>query len=176
MTDEVWIFGYGSLIWRVDFPFTDRQAACIKGFSRRFWQGSTDHRGVPGKPGRVVTLIESPGDICWGHAYRIDPAKADRVLTALDYREKGGYQRLSIEAHFEDGSRTAALTWLATRDNPNYLGEAPVAEIARQVLDSRGPSGHNVEYVQRLHQSLQAMNRVDPHVLEVFEALTPGDR
>eukprot|EP01121_Diplochlamys_sp_Union-15-3_P004982 TRINITY_DN1520_c0_g1_i2.p1 TRINITY_DN1520_c0_g1~~TRINITY_DN1520_c0_g1_i2.p1 ORF type:complete len:108 (+),score=9.74 TRINITY_DN1520_c0_g1_i2:109-432(+) len=83
----IWIFGYGSLVWRPDFPYTDKLPSYIKGWKRRFWQGSTDHRGIPEAPGRVVTLIEKENAITWGIAYRVAPENRDKESYLLYLRE-----------------------------------------------------------------------------------------
>ena len=167
----VWIFGYGSLVWRPAFPFVDRSPAKIEGWKRRFWQGSTDHRGVPGSPGRVVTLIEDPCGECWGVAYRFGEASRCEILRALDHREQGGYERRSVQVQLQRDHRqprlVSALLYVATASNENYLGPAPVSDIARQVSRSSGPSGDNVEYVLRLAEALRKMGAVDEHVQEV---------
>ncbi len=171
---ETWIFGYGSLIWRPSFSFAQMAPGYIMGWTRRFWQGSTDHRGVPGAPGRVVTLLPEPGARCWGMAYRIAAADLDEVLRALDHREKGGYRRCDVPLYLpeqaadqaESAARTA-ITYVATPDNPDYLGAAPLDEIAAQVLASHGPSGSNLEYVVSLAAALEAMNAEDEHVAEL---------
>lgn len=164
MTEEgLWIFGYGSLVWRPAFAHRARRPACVRGFRRRFWQGSTDHRGVPGAPGRVVTLVrelEASDASCWGTAYHVSAADVDPVIAHLDHRERGGYERVEADLYFgDDGepTRCAGLLYLATPDNPNYLGPASLEEIAVQVLRSAGPSGDNVEYVLRLADALSDM-------------------
>lgn len=166
-----WIFGYGSLIWRADFPFMERRPAYITGWKRRFWQGSTDHRGIPGAPGRVVTLIPEKNHICWGMAYRPDPAAVEQTLKDLDYREKGGYQRQTMQLYFKSGGQAEGLMYLATQDNENYLGHASNREIARQIATSMGPSGHNEEYLLKLAEHLTEMEAEDPHVTKLIKQL-----
>lgn len=78
--ESIWLFGYGSLIYKVDFPFLEQRPASIDGWVRRFWQGSHDHRGTPEAPGRVVTLIQKSGAVCKGMAYRVSPADRKSVV------------------------------------------------------------------------------------------------
>jgi len=170
-----WIFGYGSLVWRPDFPFIERAPAAIEGWTRRFWQGSTDHRGVPGNPGRVVTLVHEPGARCWGMAYRIEAAVRDRVLGDLAHREKDGYDRIVLDLTFAEIGRdaVAGFVYRANERNPNYLGPSPLTAIAAQVAASHGPSGDNIEYVLRLAEALRAMQVDDAHVF-ALERLVIG--
>ena len=173
----MWIFGYGSLIWKPGFDWVDRQVGFVRGWQRRFYQGSYDHRGVPGKPGRVVTLLPEESAATWGVAFRIEGQEADRVLARLDHREKGGYERHHVRV-FDCGHSgevipvvDRALMYVATQHNRNYLGPATPAEIAQQVRDARGPSGPNTEYVMRLADSLRQFDVDDPHVFAVDDEL-----
>jgi len=172
MTVDVWIFGYGSLVWRPDIPYAESRPAAIEGWTRRFWQGSTDHRGVPGAPGRVVTLVEEAGATCWGRAFLVTAADRDAVIDILDYREKGGYSLAEVGLRFAPaGDEAAGLVYIATPDNPNYLGPAPMPDIAAQVHASHGPSGANIEYVLRLAEALRHIGADDPHVFELERLL-----
>ena len=155
-----WVFGYGSLIFRPAFPFAEQAAGFVEGWSRRWWQGSTDHRGVPGAPGRVVMAIAEPEARLWGMAFRVAAARVPEVFERLDHREKGGYAQHEVSVQLGGGHSVVATMYVATPDNPNFLGPAPLEDMVRQVLGSEGPSGTNVEYVLKLAEALRAM-RVD---------------
>ena len=169
MEKDIWVFGYGSLVWRPDFDFTEKRLATIKGWVRRFWQGSTDHRGVPGAPGRVATLEADENGVCWGMAYRIAAADVKRVMAVLDYREKGGYSLETVQLIFctDEPLSVEGLVYVGMPDNSNYLGPETEAQIAAQIVASTGPSGPNDEYVLRLAEALRALGADDPHVFEI---------
>lgn len=168
---ELWLFGYGSLIWRADFAYAERRPARLRDWSRRFWQGSHDHRGTPQAPGRVLTLVADPGAVCDGVAYRITAT----LLDQLDQREKNGYLRFQAPLEFPQGGIAQGLVYIATDTNAAWLGAAPEAAIARHVADAVGPSGRNRDYVLHLADALRGLGTIDDHVFEVERLLRALD-
>ena len=165
--DEVWLFGYGSLIFKADFPYLARRPASIANWSRRFWQGSHDHRGTESAPGRVATLTADIGAVCHGMAYLITP----QVFGHLDHREKNGYLRLATEITFDQGGSAEGLVYIATEENAAYLGAASELAIAVHIARAAGPSGPNRDYLVDLAQALRAMGKVDEHVFTIEQHL-----
>jgi cation transport protein ChaC len=162
--DSAWVFGYGSLIFKADFPYLARQPAHIMGWQRRFWQGSHDHRGTPEAPGRVVTLLPGDGEHkCAGMAYLIERD----VFEHLDYREKNGYLRFEAELHLRGGDQVVGTVYIATESNHAFLGPAPESEIARHISEARGPSGANRDYLLDLATALRELQVEDEHVFEL---------
>lgn len=169
--ESVWLFGYGSLIFKADFDYIEARPARIRDWQRRFWQGSHDHRGTPDAPGRVTTLVEAPGETCTGLAYRVTPD----VFDHLDVREKNGYLRFFTDMTLDDGSHADGLVYIATEDNAAWLGPAPPDEIARHIDAAHGPSGPNRDYLVHLAEALRTLGVDDPHVFAIEEWLPDPD-
>lgn len=173
----LWLFAYGSLIFRPGIAFAEERRGFVEGYARRLWQASSDHRGVPGAEGRVVTLVEAMGVRCSGVLYRVPEPERERTLAELDRREQGGYERIWLSARFDDaaeGEAVRALSYVAPPSNPGYLGDASLAAIVAQVRHARGPSGTNFDYVVSLARALRGLGVEDDHVLEVASALESG--
>ncbi|XP_050354859.1 putative glutathione-specific gamma-glutamylcyclotransferase 2 [Nymphalis io] len=162
--EPFWIFGYGSLCWNPGFEYQKSVTGYVKGFSRRFWQGNTTHRGTETKPGRVATLIEDKEGVTWGKAFLI-AAEDNAALPYLSTREcqLGGYRIYTVNFHpkpslFTPSSshnqfctdKKDALLYIAVPENRHWLGAAPLPDIAKQILECQGSSGSNVEYLLRL--------------------------
>ena len=165
---SVWLFGYGSLIWRPDFTYNRSRVAWVDGWVRRFWEGSHDHRGIPEAPGRVVTLIPALGQRCGGLAYEIDVKQAEEIFAALDYREKNGYERQYAPCLLVEENRTVeCMFYIATTSNTAFLGPAPAADMAAHINTSVGPSGSNRDYLLQLAAALRKLDLHDEHVFEL---------
>ncbi|KAI7870412.1 ChaC-like protein [Spinellus fusiger] len=182
----VWVFGYGSLIWKPPPHYEKRVVGCIKQYVRRFWQHSEDHRGTPEKPGRVVTLLpydewEKTADehkdtgITWGVVFKIPSDDVETTRTYLDHREKNGYTVHTVDVYSEENDTVPvvekALVYIGTVDNEAYVGPASMEAIAQQIYDTWGPSGWNAEYLLELARAVKqiAPQHHDRH-LEELEA------
>jgi cation transport protein ChaC len=163
----IWLFGYGSIIFKVDFDYLEAKKAYLNGFERRFWMASEDHRGTPEFPGRVLTLQESPNSKCFGMAYRIE----HKVLDALDLREQNGYLRYLKSVTFADGLEHEALVYIGDKTTRIYQEEHDVARLAELIFNSVGPSGQNKDYVYELAQALRDLNEPDEYIFKLEACL-----
>jgi cation transport protein ChaC len=177
--DPLWIFGYGSLCWKSEFPFERKVDCSLQGWTRLFWQKSMDHRGTPSNPGRVVTVIpdselaalgfgaELTGSVTCGVAYLVAADKAEEVLANLDFREKGGYTRAVVEVLAADGTALRALLYTGNSSNPNLDPAQSIgstAGIAALIAKAKGPSGPNADYLRKLAAYLRSVGSKDAHV------------
>ena len=148
-SDDIWIFAYGSLMWRPGFAFAEATRARLAGYSRHFCVTSVHHRGSPQRPGLVLGLDR--GGSCDGIAYRVGAAEAAGVLAYLRAREQvnGVYReaRVGIEIGAPRRREETAVVYLVERAHPSYAGRLPLSVQARLIAGARGLSGANLDYV-----------------------------
>lgn len=164
------VFGYGSLLWNPGFPYRSVRKVWVPGWTRRMWQGSTDHRGTPEFPGLVCTLVPDTTGGCWGLAYAVEDHHWAEVRAQLDFREKDGYQLVTLCGRDEAGEVTC-WSYVADAANPSYIGDDPPARLAWRIRAARGESGDNADYLLRLHRRLRELEIDDPHVAELVSLL-----
>ncbi len=144
---ELWVFGYGSLIWRPGFPYLERQVARVIGAHRALCVYSWVHRGTQARPGLVLGLDR--GGTCRGIAFRIAPQEWDGVVAYLRAREQvtAVYLERSRPVRLADGTAATALTYLVDRAHPQYAGKLDEETQFALVAGAAGQSGPNREYV-----------------------------
>jgi cation transport protein ChaC len=169
-----WVFGYGSLMWRPEFAYVERQAATLHGRRRAFCIYSVHHRGTHARPGLVLGL--AAGGAVRGAAYRVADADWDAVYAYLREREQP--TETYVEAHaairLGDGRRVQALVFLSDRGHPQWAGPLDLEAQARLIAGARGLSGPNVEYLRDLVGHLReegARDRGMERLLARVEAL-----
>jgi glutathione-specific gamma-glutamylcyclotransferase len=168
---DLWVFGYGSLMWRPGFPFAERRHAHLHGYHRSLCIFSHVHRGTPERPGLVLGLDR--GGRCHGVAFRVDAAEAAETVRYLREREQvtAVYRERSLPVRLDDGRAVAALAYVVDRSHPQYAGRLPDGEVLRLVAQGQGLSGANPDYVRSTHEHLAAMGVVDPNLARLVAAL-----
>lgn len=162
---DLWVFGYGSLIWRPGFPFKASYPARLFGFHRTLCVYSHVHRGTPERPGLVMGLDR--GGSCHGVAYHVDATNHDSVLRYLREREQATmvyqerYQKVHLATGKSDAPRTVlALTYCVDRTHEQYAGTLPREKQLAIVDGARGQSGVNPDYVI---ETCRALDRMGVH-------------
>ncbi|XP_046364343.2 putative glutathione-specific gamma-glutamylcyclotransferase 2 isoform X2 [Haliotis rufescens] len=128
-------------------------------------------------PGRVVTLVPSSDaeEVVWGVAYKIHKSDVEKVISHLNFREKGGYEQTIVTFHPQACTMAAfQLTlYIGNNNNPFYLGPAPLEDIAHQIYHSVGPSGKNVDYLLNLATAIRqlAPEAADQHIFDLEGAV-----
>ena len=131
---DLWVFGYGSLIWRPGFDFIERVPARLVGEHRALCVYSFDHRGTPEKPGLVLGLDR--GGACRGIAFRVAGHLREATIEYLRSREQTThvYREVmrSVWLDNEARDRVSALTYVVDRGHVQYAGRLPLADQPRR--------------------------------------------
>jgi cation transport protein ChaC len=170
---DLWVFGYGSLMWRPGFEFTGKVPARLIGEHRALCVYSFVHRGTPEKPGLVLGLDR--GGACRGIAYRV--AEKHRVATIAYLREReqvtSVYREVmrSVWLENEARRRVSALAYVVDRGHVQYAGRLSLAEQLRHVQQGHGQSGANRDYVLSTVKSIEAQGFRDPQLHQLAAML-----
>jgi glutathione-specific gamma-glutamylcyclotransferase len=165
--DELWVFGYGSLMWRPGFPHLESCRALLDGYHRSFCIYSRHWRGTPERPGLVLGL--TPGGQCPGVAFRVDAAHRQEVIDYLNERELISYAYLPMLLTVEvAGRQVEAYTFVADMDHHHYAGDLPTAEAAHIIMDAQGRAGLNRDYLINTVRELEAHGFVEPSLHDLL--------
>ena len=175
---ELWVFAYGSLMWRPGFAFSERANAALIGAHRSLCIYSFHHRGTAERPGLVLGLDE--GGACRGVAFRVAAEKRDETLAYLRAREQvtDVYLEAIKPVSLLDGlgRDCEAVCYVADRGHPQYAGRLSIEAQARLVRPASGQSGTNIEYVLNTVRHLEEAGILDVELAALAKRLTeaPG--
>ena len=147
-TQDLWVFGYGSLMWNPGFDHTEAIVATLPGYHRSFCMRSIHHRGTEEAPGLVLALDEMDGAHCQGLAFRACPKSHDKTLAELRERElvSSAYLEKRLVITLRDGRTVEAVTYVIDPDHVQYC-QIELDEQAKIIARAVGGRGPNTEYL-----------------------------
>lgn len=169
---DIWIFAYGSLMWRPGFDVAELSPADLDGYHRALCIESHRHRGTPERPGLVLGL--DVGGSCRGVAFRVEACKTAGTLDYLRERELVTHVYLEklLTVKLDDGRLVPAIAYVVDRDHPQYVGLLSPEETLSRVAGSVGLAGPNPDYVVNTARELERLGVVDPTLSWLASALT----
>ena len=175
---DLWVFGYGSLMWRPGFAFIEQVPARLIGEHRALCVYSFDHRGTPEKPGLVLGLDR--GGACRGIAFRVAASLRDRTVDYLRSREQttNVYREVMRSVWLDNAARqrVGALTYVVDRGHVQYAGRLALSEQLRIVQQGRGRSGNNRDYVLSAVRAIEAQGFRDGQLHQLARMLHEESR
>jgi cation transport protein ChaC len=159
VAEDLWVFGYGSLMWRPGFDFIERIEARLTGAHRALCVYSFVHRGTPERPGLVLGLDR--GGACQGIAFRVAAADRAKTVAYLRAREqvtavyRESVRRVSLRR--EPRQQVPALCYMVDRSHPQYAGRLPLTEQLHHIRQGHGQSGPNRDYVIATVAAMEAL-------------------
>ena len=172
---DLWIFGYGSLMWRPGFAFEEAVPARLTGYRRCFCIYSTNHRGAPARPGLVLGLDR--GGVCDGVAYRIAPQNAREIAGYLRVREQvnGVYHEalVPVTLHEPEHREVMAQAYIVERAHPSYTGPLPLRAQAALIRGAKGISGANLDYLINTLAHLHSLHIREPELQRLLTIIGP---
>jgi cation transport protein ChaC len=173
---DLWVFGYGSLMWRPGFEFIEQVPARLIGEHRALCVYSFDHRGTPEKPGLVLGLDR--GGACRGVAFRVAAKQRGDTIDYLRSREQTThvYREVMRSVWLEDEARqrVSALAYVVDRGHVQYAGRLSLTEQVRYVRQGHGRSGNNRDYVLSTVKSIEAQGFRDTQLHRLAALLHDG--
>src|SRR3989454_3536630 len=167
---DLWIFGYGSLMWSPGFSYKDKVLGRVHGYHRALCILSTRYRGTHRKPGLVMGLCR--GGSCWGMAFRVDAARVRHALTRLWQREmpRRVYAPRLLKVQLDARRHVRALAFLADPTHPAYVRELDLHGRARLVAQGIGQRGLCVDYIRNTLDHMHVVGVTDPHLERILHA------
>jgi cation transport protein ChaC len=177
---DLWVFGYGSLLWNPGFPVAEAKVARLPGWHRSFCMSSIHHRGTEDAPGLVLALDAAQGAHCDGLAFRVPAADAERTIAYLREREliSSAYIETRLAVDFSGGGRQDdVLTYVINRDHVQYRGGLSLETQAQIISRAVGGRGPNDEYLYNTAAHLTELGLADPDLdwlVARVQSLTSG--
>ena len=167
---DLWVFGYGSLMWAPEFRYAERAAGRVHGYHRALCILSSRYRGTPERPGLVMGLCR--GGSCWGMAFRVSARRVRSVLERLWHREMLNrvYEPRLVPVALGGGRRIRALAFVADTAHRQFVRELDLHGRARLVAQGIGQRGHCMDYIRNTLDHMQALGLRDPHLERVLQA------
>ncbi len=167
---DLWVFGYGSLIWRPEFDFLESRQARVHGYHRALCLWSRINRGTPEQPGLVFGL--DLGGACTGRAFRIAARQAPDILPALWRREmaSAAYIPRWLRCH-TDGGPVSGLVFTMNRQDSGYAHGLSIPQIVAAVRQGHGRYGACTDYVLQTAQALTEAGIPDRRLQAIVRAL-----